>query len=219
MARELMDRYDLFVFDWDGTLVSMKLLLRAKEFLKFKVWIRLLHLFGMKPSPPKRWPRSAEPANLLTLKEHELKNNVLSMLMDLFLLVSHTRLHNGTVPMLKALKKRGKKVAIFTNAAEYRILSELRACGLDGYLDIVVSTRKIKAFKPDPSGLRTIVKRLGVSKGRVLYVGDMVDDVLAARYAGVDSCAVSDGFDDYETLKASDPSYIAKSIRELHSML
>ena len=219
MARGLMDRYDLFVFDWDGTLSSMKALLRAKEFLKFKVWIRALSLLGMKPAPPKRWPKGAKAANLLELKEHELKNNFLSMWMDLFLLVNRTRLHNGAITTLKALSRNNKKVAIFTNAAGYRIMKEVRASRLDGYLDMVVSTRDIRAFKPDPSGLNTIIKELGVKKGRVLYLGDMVDDVLSARYAGIDSCAIADGFDDYKTLEASSPTYLVKSIRELYSAL
>ena len=43
----------------------------------------------------------------------------------------------------------------------------------------------------------------------------MIDDVLTADLAKVDSCAVSDGFDSHAKLKSAGPKYLFRSLEEM----
>lgn len=208
----LLGRYDLFIFDWDGTLSSMRVLLRANESLK-----RALHI----------WNKDSSIKDLSTMN-HDLKerirgeerrNDILTFLFDVFLNFSRPKLHNDSVKMLKIMRGRGKKTAVFSNSGGRRLATEIHYLGISKYFDAVVSAKELKAVKPNPTGIRLILKRLKVSPGRCLYIGDMTDDVIAAKLAHVHSCAVSNGFDSYHRLRSARPDHIFRSIEEMAKAL
>jgi nicotinate-nucleotide--dimethylbenzimidazole phosphoribosyltransferase len=76
-------------------------------------------------------------------------------------------------------------------AAEVREL--LEPVGLDGLLEVVVTSVDVGAAKPDPAPLDEALRRLGVAPGRSVYVGDAASDRIAAAAAGVDFVAVDRG--------------------------
>ena len=124
------------------------------------------------------------------------------------------KLHLDTKPLLKELKARKKKIALFTNARVFRLVKELEYVGVENYFDAIISTREIHALKPNPLGLELIVRKLKADKDRTLYIGDMIDDVVAAKSARVHSCAVADGFDSFEKLEELEPDHIFRNIKE-----
>ena len=148
------------------------------------------------------------------MKMEELENNALSFVVDIFLMFSRTTLQKGTVRMLQMLKAKGKKVAIFTNGGKRRVLKEVNAAGIAGYIDVLLSARDIHAFKPDPKGINVIVHHLKANKARTIYVGDMIDDIMAARHAKVSICSLSDGFDRDRDLELERPDYIFRTVEE-----
>ena len=58
-----------------------------------------------------------------------------------------------------------------------------------------------------------------VKPSDAIYLGDMVDDIIAAELADVHTCGVADGFDSYHTLKSVKPEYLFKSMEELSKSL
>jgi phosphoglycolate phosphatase-like HAD superfamily hydrolase len=204
---KLSKDYDLFIFDWDGTLNRMKIVLKIKDLIQLRA---LRKIFGHKNKTtivPKH-------GRVIELHNEELENNVMSMFVDFFLFFSRTEVQKGTIKLMKTLKARGKTVAIFTNAGRSRIVKELRTSGVDKYVDGIVSAREIHAFKPDPTGINMLIKRFEAKRNRTIYMGDMTDDIIAARYAKVASCGISDGFDSYERLEAERPKYLFRTIEE-----
>jgi pyrophosphatase PpaX len=211
-GRDLLDRFDAFIFDWDGTLNSMRILLRANEKLK-----RALHAWNRDEAIKRIESNRAQLRQKVAIEEE--KNIAEAFLFDAFLLFSRPRLHNGTIEVLSLLKKNRKKVAIFSNASRYRITKELRMAGIETMFDLVASAKDTGTAKPDPTGLRGTVRMLHSNPERTLYIGDMVDDVLTADLAKVHSCAVSSGFDSHHTLASTNPDYLFRSIIELEGAL
>ncbi len=200
---------DLFIFDWDGTLNSMRLTMRINEAVKraLGIWNKdssIKDLSNMDYNLKKQ------------LKDEERKLDVLTFLFDIFLNFSKPRLHNDTVALLKKLRSRHKRMAIFSNGRSQRILSELKRLNILYYFDSVVSGRHIHEIKPNPTGLKAILKEFNANPARTVYIGDMVDDMITAKLAKVRSCAVANGFDSYHRLKSIKPDYIFNSIEELN---
>lgn len=208
----LLDNYDLFIFDWDGTLDRMRLILRANESLK-----RALHVWN-EDSSIKDF-RHVDHDLKRKLRNIERRNDVFTFLFDIFLDFSKPRLHNDSLRTIDKLKRRGKKIAIFSNSGSYRLVKEMQHLGIIGYFDMIVSARELNAPKPNPTGIKYILSVLRTRPDRCLYIGDMVDDILTAKLAHVHSCAVADGFDSYHKLRSIHPEYIFRSIEELYKSM
>jgi phosphoglycolate phosphatase len=98
-----------------------------------------------------------------------------------------TQAYPGVVAGLEALKAKGVPMAVITNKASAFTLPLLELTGLAGYFDVVVSGDLLPRPKPDPMALVWACGRLGVSPADTLFIGDSVNDFLAARAA---SCRV-----------------------------
>ena len=85
---------------------------------------------------------------------------------------------------LKTLKRAGLKVGIVTGRNREEAQFALRRFQIDSFIDAMITIDETpKPFKkPDPWGLLKIAAKLGKNL-RYLYVGDLPDDVLAARRA------------------------------------
>ena len=122
----------------------------------------------------------------------------------------------GVIDMLKALKGAGIKVAVNSNKLDQdsRTLVDIHFPGL---VDMAIGDREGVPRKPDPRSANEIMAALHVQPERTLYVGDGDSDILTARNAGTDGAWVSWGyrkqdelggasiprrFDDVETLRA-----------------
>lgn len=96
----------------------------------------------------------------------------------------NTRIYPGVVEGLEAMRAMGIPLAVITNKAEAFTLPLLEATGLAAYFDVVVSGDLLPKPKPDPMALVWACGRLGVSPRDALFIGDSVNDYLAARAAG-----------------------------------
>jgi pyrophosphatase PpaX len=208
----LMKDFDLFVFDWDGTLNNMRVTMRINEALK-----RALHIWN-KDSSIKDFTHVDYDLKK-KLKSEERKNDFMTYLFDIFLNLSRPRLHKDTITLIKHLHKSGKKIAIFSNGRSHRVIRELKILGMEDYFDIIVSARDLHALKPNPTGLKAILTSTKVKPNRCIYAGDMVDDIVTAKLAKVSSCGIADGFDSYHTLKSINPDYLFRSIEEMDRAL
>ena len=206
----LIDRFDAFIFDWDGTMQSLRTILMINEALKSIGRDTKSALEG-----GKRYRRNYSELNLKRLIEmEEIDNSVMSYLLDAVLWVSRPKLRNDVPETLKYLSSKGKKVIVFSNANRRRLLKEVKLLGISKYIDVIVSARDLRAPKPNPSGLNAAIRISGVRKSRCVYIGDMVTDIITARSAKIASCAIAGGFDRYDVLRKERPNYIYHSMEE-----
>jgi phosphoglycolate phosphatase len=123
-------------------------------------------------------------------------------------LLDRTRLHDGIMPLLSELRRRGACLSLLTNKP--RAFTEAILCGLEveACFSDMVCGDDVAAPKPDPQGLQALVERSGVPAGLTCLVGDSAVDVETARAAGIASCAVTWGLRRAGELRASRPDHL-----------
>jgi 2-haloacid dehalogenase len=86
--------------------------------------------------------------------------------------------------MLAALREAGIGRAILSNGAPAMLQDGVRAAGIDGLLDAVLSVEGVGVFKPDPRVYRLAEARLGHPAGAMAFVSSNAWDAFGARAAG-----------------------------------
>ncbi len=95
-------------------------------------------------------------------------------------------IYGDTIPTIKSLFEKGKKLAIVSGNSPKHIHLVLQRFGIESYFDDVIGasmSRRPKPF-PDPI-LEAIIPYKNVTKEKILYVGDSLQDPLCATNAGV----------------------------------
>jgi phosphoglycolate phosphatase len=116
---------------------------------------------------------------------------------------------------LAALRSRGVPLAVCSNkpvAFSRELLAYLQ---LDALFQVVVGPEDAPRPKPAPDMLLEAIRRLGVSPGAALYVGDMGIDIQTARSAGVAVWAIPTGSESLSSLNAARPDHLMASFGEL----
>ena len=94
-----------------------------------------------------------------------------------------TQLFPGVIEGLQSIRSMGLQMAVITNKAEAFTRPLLEMTGLAEYFSVVVSGDNLPKHKPDPMALVWACGRLNVSPRDALFIGDSVNDFLAARAA------------------------------------
>ena len=85
---------------------------------------------------------------------------------------------------LRALRQSGKKLALLSNATPRILVSALGNSGLDTALDEVISTDRIRSYKPDPRAYQLGVDVLKLPKERIAFVAFAGWDLAGAKWFG-----------------------------------
>jgi phosphoglycolate phosphatase len=97
---------------------------------------------------------------------------------------------------LRLLLDANLLLACVTNKPREFTLPLLERLRLTDCFTIVVAGDEVKAAKPHPELLLTACERLGVATGSALMIGDSINDVLAARAAGMRTVIVETGYNE-----------------------
>ena len=93
-------------------------------------------------------------------------------------------LYPGVTAGLESLKAKGLPLAVITNKAEAFTFPLLELTGLAPCFDLILGGDRLPRNKPDPMPLVWSCGYLRVSPADTLFIGDSVNDFLAARAAG-----------------------------------
>ena len=129
---------------------------------------------------------------------------------------------------LKQLRKTGCKIGIVTGRSREEANFALRRFQIDRFISamITVDETPVKFKKPHPYGLLKVAAMLGKSLN-FIYIGDLPDDVLAAKEAKkkikMSSCgflkASSQPEEMQREFKKLKTDYICKNVQELKQLL
>jgi phosphoglycolate phosphatase len=125
-----------------------------------------------------------------------------------------SRLYPGTLQTLELLEQSCLLVCITNKSAEFTE-PLLKALGVYGHFDLVMSGDTLPVMKPDPLPLLDAAAECGVAPGDCCMVGDSRNDMLAARAAGFRAVGVSYGYRQGADLKALGAEVILDSMAEL----
>ncbi|HEX2905442.1 MAG TPA: HAD family hydrolase [Phototrophicaceae bacterium] len=211
--------YELFIFDFDGTLAdsrhnitnSLNYALRSIGLAEVDP-SRIYPLIGkltLEATFSYFYPAltAAEIAHLLqTFRQYQR---------------DHIRLELAFFPeaisTLAALKNRNKRLAILTTKHIEQIEYILAAFDLRRLFDVVCGEGLPPQRKPDPACVEFILAAVGTSIARpqAVMVGDSEVDVRTAQNGGIDMIAVAHGTDSLEYLKHQGATYTVQSLSEL----
>lgn len=91
----------------------------------------------------------------------------------------------GAAALLAAVKRRAR-VGIVSNNLLDEQRDKLRACGLDGFVDVLVVSEEAQVSKPHPAIFELALERLHARPAEAVMVGDSWPaDIAGARAAGI----------------------------------
>ena len=126
--------------------------------------------------------------------------------------------YDGIPELLASLKEQGVRMAVYSNKAD-EFSRSLAEHFFPGTFDAILGKRPGIPGKPDPAGLRLLMRKLGAAPEESVLVGDGETDLRSARNAGLRSVAVTWGFRSREALLAEGPDGMAESPEELLTLL
>lgn len=85
---------------------------------------------------------------------------------------------------IRALRARGLRLIFLSNMTAPMLERGLRQAGLDGQFEAVVSTDRIRSYKPDPRAYRLGMEVLGLRMQEILFVAFAGWDVAGAKWFG-----------------------------------
>ncbi|NIO21840.1 MAG: HAD-IA family hydrolase [Candidatus Aenigmarchaeota archaeon] len=206
----------LVMFDWDGTIVD-------GLSLNYKIYIEITKRLG------KRMPESPQDlAKLTNGKYEELYHNLgirtkdevekaTKSYWELFeSLKDEFELFPGIMEVISSLKKRGIRIAIISNCEKPLLAILIDKFGLSGYLDLVVAHGDTENIKPEPDQIHFCLEKLKVKPKEAIFVGDMINDIVAARKANLRKViAVTYGWHTREQLEKLKPDVIVDKTDEI----
>jgi phosphoglycolate phosphatase len=102
----------------------------------------------------------------------------------------------GAGETLRTMHDAGLQIAVVTNKHSRFANGLLHRLGLAGFVDMVVGGDTCERRKPDPQPLLFACESLGMGPTQALMVGDSVNDVQAARAAGMPIVCVPYGYNE-----------------------
>lgn len=202
-------KFKYIFFDFDGTIadtekINFKILEQLSDKYKFKrLAIADLH--------------SAKKMNAFQLMHHLnvkkyklpfilrkgkklLKQNIINIELCM----------NNFADVLPSLKSAGVKLAIITSNSKKNVNLFLQNHNLDCFDFIVSSSLFGKEHK-----IRKIIRKGKINPSEVIYVGDEIRDISAAKLANIKIAIVSWGYNTVESLVSHEPDFVLQDPSDL----
>lgn len=122
----------------------------------------------------------------------------------------------GLFPWVNSVMKtlyQNHRLAVFTN--RHKANAEKYLNPVIKYLSLIVGCEDIKKLKPNPEGIRIILREACIYPKDALIIGDMPDDIMAGRAAGIKTGVVKWGLGDWNELLALNPDYAFEKYEDL----
>ncbi|MDQ6680517.1 MAG: HAD-IA family hydrolase [Pseudomonadota bacterium] len=211
-------RFDLIVFDWDGTLFdSTALIARCIQSACADVgtavpsdrdasYVIGLGLGDALQHAAPQLPRERHRELADRYRYHYVQNQ------------SSIVLFEGALAMLRGLKARSHLLGVATGKTRRGLDDALKTAELHGLFD---STRTADetAGKPDPRMLLELMHEVGVAPERTVMIGDTTHDLQLAANAGTASIGVAYGAHHHDAFGSFDTCHVAHSTADLHAWL
>jgi len=198
-------RFDLIIFDWDGTLVDsidwiVLCLQTAAEQCDFPI--------------PER--QAAKDVIGLSIKnaigtlfpgtDERIQNQLIACYSQAFFSkqIGRDDLFEGVFEMLVQLKQKGYQLAVATGKSRAGLQKALQATGTEE-LFCITRCADETASKPDPTMILDIICQMDAANERTLMVGDSIHDLQMALNAEIPAIAVSCGAHSEELLQQYNP--------------
>ena len=211
-------RFELIVFDWDGTLMdSTGAIVASIQAAARDLGIappseaRARHIIGLGLNDALRHALPDLPAECYQAVAERYRHHFLSRDQDLLLF-------EGAAELIAELAQAGHQLAVATGKTRMGLDRAFEVSGLGPRFHASRCADECHS-KPHPQMLEELMTEFGVGPELTLMIGDTTHDLQMARNAGVAALGVAYGAHPRETLEAQNPLYCAANIAELAAWL
>jgi len=211
-------RFELLVFDWDGTLMDsagaivgaiqaacadLELPVPSDEQARYIIGLGLNDAMShiLPGIDPDHYPRLVERYRI-----HYLRRD------------ADTALFPGAAELVAGLNEAGFLLAVATGKGRRGLERVLESTGLKGLFHASRCADEGHS-KPDPGMLEALLAELAVSSNRALMIGDTTHDMEMARAAGVARIAAAYGAHPRSALLSYEPVTCVDDLTELRQWL
>ncbi|TCJ15218.1 HAD family hydrolase [Parasulfuritortus cantonensis] len=201
------------LFDFDGVIINSEPVIKAAFTLSFR------DIVGRGEPPVREYLSHMGDSFDRIMSKMSLPTQMYPVFRDY-----STRLSNlievfpGISELLRELRSEGVATGLVTGKDRRRVDELIEVLGLPGF-DAIVGGDEIENPKPHPQPLLRALDMLGVQAEQAWMIGDSPNDIVAARSAGVSSCAVTWGIGSRRELEDVKPDVLVSSPAELRSLL
>ncbi|MEW6293916.1 MAG: HAD-IA family hydrolase [Pseudomonadota bacterium] len=213
-----MKRYELIVFDWDGTLMDSAAMIvdsvqsAARDLgLEPPPEERARHIIGLGLGDALRHalpdlPEDHYPELVERYRHHYLSRD------------HQLTLFAGAAALVRELAEHGFRLGVATGKSRKGLDRALAHSGLGTFFHGTRCADECHS-KPHPQMIEELMDELAVAPEQTLMIGDTTHDLLMARNAGVDAVAVSYGAHPRTGLAEVNYRYCADSVADLQAWL
>lgn len=212
------NRFDLIVFDWDGTLMDSTATITrciqasAKDLgLPVPSDKAASHVIGLGLLEAMQAVLPGVDAKYYTRMAERYRYHYLMKDQGL-------TLFSGVREMLTDLSQQGYSLAIATGKSRVGLKRALEEANLTDFFDATRCADETFS-KPHPAMLHELTQELGHDVNRTVMIGDTTHDLQMAVNAGTAGIGVQYGAHAQQELESLNPLYIANSVGEVHSWL
>lgn len=213
-----MKRYELIVFDWDGTLMdSAAMIVDSVQAAARDLGLeppsdeRARHIIGLGLEDALRHALPDLPEARYADLVERYRHHYLSRDHELVLFA-------GATALIENLAAQGRWLAVATGKSRRGLDRALEQSGLGPFFHGTRCADECHS-KPHPQMLEELMAELAVPPAQTLMIGDTTHDLLMAKNAGVDAVGVSYGAHPRAALLAAGPRYQADSLADLDAWL
>lgn len=211
-------RFELIVFDWDGTLMdsaglivsSIQAAARDLELMPPSVE-RARHIIGLGLVDALRHALPDLPQDRYGALAERYRHHYLSQDDQLSLFA-------GAAELVADLAQRGHTLAVATGKSRLGLNRAMAGSGLAGCFQATRCADECHS-KPHPQMLEELMAEFGVVPEATLMIGDTTHDLLMARNAGVAAVAVGYGAHPATLLEAEAPLHLSETLEDLSTWL
>jgi phosphoglycolate phosphatase len=125
----------------------------------------------------------------------------------------------GAADALRRLHEAGLKIAVVTNKYHRFASALLTRLNLSQWVGVIVGGDTCERRKPDPQPLLFACRSLQLTASQALMVGDSINDVLAARAAGIPVVCVPYGYNEGQDPRTLECDVMIETLADLPELL
>ena len=208
-----MKKYDLYLFDFDGTIVNS---LKSLE----EIFVRAFKAVGIEVKREDCLLYTRQPLEVTYKEVHApwdkayIFADQINKLLEDHDIAKMTETFIDVLPVLQEMRGSGIQFGIVTSNSEEHVKEVLDIVGIPKeWFTIIVGHDQVQETKPDPKPVLYTLEKLNWNKPKssVVYVGDALNDMLCANAAGIDAILL-DRMNEFEP---SEQYVLIKDLMEL----
>ncbi len=191
-------KFDIILFDLEGTLVDFQWRLNdaVKEILQVLVNAGIdPAIYGQAPSYAGLYNTTRDITDVWKMADSKCLFDRLAVIYERYDrdALSRWAPYPDTGEILARLSDCGYRMGVVSNCGAHASETVLKKFGIAGHFEIILSRNDVEYLKPRPESLKLALKKLCAPADRTLFVGDSLNDILAADRVSVASCFLSGG--------------------------